>query len=542
MKQMHRLISGSRFQGQRATQRLAYFLVAAGTFLQGLCSGPTLSWTTEPEVVHLQQLIANGQPSEALARLAAEMERDPNNPRVAYDCGIAAYAAGKFEEALLSFDRAESEGRGSLIRQARFEKGNTEFQVGREAASVNLDDTISHWKESLRNYDAVLKDGRHPMAQSNREFVRHQLLQLLLSAGKTNLQSGLQPNLAPAQKIDPFRNAFGKYTEALEVAPENPDAKSGEQASRNLLADALAREGSRKAQNVRYIAPGPREAPILRPDFKDIEEGVGMLEDAHQLKPADANIERALEEAKRRMAQAMTDHAQHMLDLEPRIPQPREKLAVLRMAKEFVEKALNKVPDHAPAKKTLEEINRRLADVMEDQGDELSQQSDQANLEQQTQMLSQSLDFYQQAGELKPTDTGLPKKAEQTQNKLVQSLDKLANQLMQSQGPKESLESQAARLEGAEQALNELQSLSPSQETAGKAESVGQQLDGIRQKLAQQAQKSGQPGQQPGQQPNQPSPSQMSQNGIPLDAPPRVNTPGARGPWNSAAMNKAQDY
>ncbi len=521
---------------------LVLFIVVAGSLPHDLQAATPLPWATEPEVLRLQQMIANGEPSQALARLAVEMERDPSNPRVAYDCGIAAYAAGRYEEALLSFDRAESEGRGSLVRQARFEKGNAEFQVGRESSTVNLDDTISHWKESLRNYDLVLQEGRHAMAQSNREFVRHQLLQLLLSAGKTNLQSALQNNLTPAQKIEPLRNAFGKYTEALEVAPETSEAKSGEQNSRDLLADTLAREGSRKAQNVRYIAPGPREAPILRPDFKDIEEGVGMLEDAHQLKPKNAAIERALEEAKNRMAQAMTDHAQHMLDLEPRIPQPREKLAVLRMAKEFVEKALNKVPDHAAAKKTLDEINRRLADVMEEQGDELSQQSDQANLEQQTQMLSQSLDFYQQAGELKPNDSGLPKKADQTQNKLVQALDKLANQLMQSQGPKESLESQAARLEGAEQALNELQSLSPSPETAGKAESVGQQLDGIRQKLSQQAQKSGQPGQQPGSQPNQPSPSQMSQNGIPLDAPPRVNTPGARGPWNSAAMNKAQDY
>lgn len=494
---------------------------------------------TKPEVAQLQQMIANGRAVDALVRLAEEMERDPDNPRVAYDCGIAAYAAGKYEEALLSFDRAESAGPATIVRQARFEKGNAEFQMGRESATVNLDDTIYHWKESLRNFDLVLKENRHPMAQSNREFVQRQLLSLLLAAGKTNLQAARQPNLTSAQKIDPLRNAFGKYTEALEVAPDNEDAHSGEQQSRDQLADALAREGVRKAQNVRYIAPGPREAPILRPDFKEIEEGVGMLEDAHQLKPADGNIERALEEAKKKLAQAMTDHAQHMLDIEPRVPQSREKLAILRMAKEFAEKALNKVPDHAGAKNVLEEINRRLAGVMEEQGDELSQQSEQANLEQQTQMLSQSLDFYQQAAELKPSDTGLPKKAEKTQEKLVQALDKLANQLMQGQGPKESLESQAARLEGAEQALNELQSLKPSEQTAQNAEQVGQQLDGIRQKLSKQAQKGGQ---QPGGPPGQPAQPQMGQNGLPLDAPPRVNTPGSKGPWNSAVMNKAQDY
>ena len=161
-----------------------------------------LRWSTEPEVARLQQLIANGKVSEALVRLAAEMERDPQNPRVAYDCGIAAYAAGHYEEALLSFDRAETEGRGTLVRQARFEKGNAEYQVGLEAAKVNLDDTISHWKESIRNYDLVLNDQPHVMAKSNRSFVQQQLLQLLLAAGKTNLQTAQQPNLPAAQKLD----------------------------------------------------------------------------------------------------------------------------------------------------------------------------------------------------------------------------------------------------------------------------------------------------------------------------------------------------
>lgn len=496
-------------------------------------------WTDEPDVVELQKAIARGEPTEALKRLAAEAERDPDNPRVAYDLGIAAYAAGQFEESLLAFDQAEASGRGDLVRKARFEKGNAEYQVGLQASTLNLDDTISRWKEALRDYELVLKEKNDQAAQANHHFVERQLLQLLLAAGKTNLTAAQRPNQAPAQKLEPLRNAFGKFTEALEVAPENPEARAGEQQSRDQLAENLAKEGSRKVQNVRYISPGPREAPILRPDFKDIEEGVGMLEDAHQLKPDDKNIERALDDARQRMAQAMADHARHMLELEPRIPQPREKLAILRMGKEFAEKALNKVPDHAGAKSTLEAINKRLAEVMEEQGDELSQASEQEGLEQQSQMLSQSLDFYQQAGELKPKDTGLPKKADQTQQKLVQSLEKLANQLMKGQGPKESLESQAARLEGAEQALNELQSLSPSPETAGKAEAVGQQLDGIRQQVAQQAQKSGQ---QPGGQPNQPSQPPQGPNGIPLDAPPRVNTPGAKGAWNSAVMNKAQDY
>ena len=83
------------------------------------------------------------------------------------------------------------------------------------------------------------------------------------------------------------------------------------------------------------------------------------------------------------------------------MPWPNERLAILRMAKEQVEKALDKVPDHQPAKETLAEVDRRLANVMEERADELAQQSENAGLEQKTQELSQSLDLYQQAGLLK---------------------------------------------------------------------------------------------------------------------------------------------
>ena len=103
---------------------------------------------------------------------------------------------------------------------------------------------------------------------------------------------------------------------------------------------------------------------------------------------------------------------------------------------------------------------------------------------------------------------------------------------------KESLEQQAARLEGAEQALNQLQGLEPSEETSQKAEQVGEELEGVRQKLSQQ----GQPMPQPGQGQPQLAQQPQQQMGPPMDAPPRPNTPGAKGAWQSPVMNRAQDY
>ena len=110
---------------------------------------------------------------------------------------------------------------------------------------------------------------------------------------------------------------------------------------------------------------------------------------------------------------------------------------------------------------------------------------------------------------------------------------------MKEPGGKESDEAKAARLEGAEQALDELQGLKPSEETAKKAEQVGKQLDGVRQKLSEQAQKAGE---KPGGKEPQMAEGPPQFQGPPIDAPPRVNTPGQKGQFNSSAMNKKQDY
>ena len=490
------------------------------------------------DIPALQHSITNGQAAQAVSILATALEKDPDNARLLYDHGVALYAAGQFEDALLSLDRAESLGGRSLSRKARFQKGNAEFRLGESTKRTNLEETIARWRESLRQFAGLIRESDTPTHRSNFEYVRKQLLDLLLADAKRNLEDAQKPNLPLPQKLEKLRNSFERFTSAQETDPNNPEAQSGEQTSRDQLADTLMKEGTRKSQSTRLVSPRPTEAPIPRPDFKEIEEGVAMIEDAAQLKPKDEGIQDALEQGKERLADALTFNARLLMTQELQMPWPKEKLAVLRMAKEQVEKALDKVPDHKHAQETLAAVNRRLSQVMEDQADQLSNQADQQSLEQKTQMLSQSLDFYQQAGELQPQKQGLKQKADQTQDRLEEALSKLADRLMQ-QPKNESLEQQAARLEGAEQALNQLQGLEPSEETEGKLEQVSEQLDGVRQKLGEQGQQM--MAMQGGQQPQM---AQQMQNpmGPPMDAPPKVNTPGAKGAWQSPLMSRSQDY
>ena len=494
------------------------------------------------DIASLQSMVSGGKAAEALARLEAALAKDPDNARLLYNHGVAAYAAGKLEDSLVSFDRAEAAGNRRVAALARFQKGNAEFRIGDAARASNLDETIARWKQSLDNFKDALKDNPgEPRAQENYRFVRQRLLGLLLADAQRHQEKARQPAQSPAQRIENLRNAFDKFTDARQIDPESKEAAQGEQQTREQLARELAKEGKRLADQPLFQRFNPRE-PAL-PDFevKPLEEGVGMLEDADRLQPKDPQIQKDLQDARQKLADADVQKARRYMEIEERTPWTREKLAILRMGRELTEKALDQVPGHKPAEEAREEINRRLAQVHEEEADALAQQAPMFNQEQQAMALSQALDHYQQANELQPNQPQLQPKMQKTQDQLVQALEKLADKLMKKPGFQESLEQQIARLEGADQALNELMGLQPSPDAQQKSEQVGEQLDGLRQAASKQGQKPGQEG-QPMPMPGGQQGFMPMNTGIPMDQRPRINTPGSKGEWNSRAMNAGKDY
>lgn len=509
----------------------ALFVLVAATCRAGL------------DIAPLQQRLNQGQALEVRAEFERALTNAPTNPHLLYNRAIASYAAGLYEEALLDLDLVESARPRALANKARFQKGNAEFRLGLNTSTNDIEATISRWKQSVSSYDSVLKvQPDHADAKKNQDTVRKLLIDLEKKTAQQNLERGQQRNQPTEKRIQQLRSAMEQFHDVTEMAPADQEAKDGEQKAKDLLAQVLDEEGTRKTMANQMVMPAPNEPMIMRPDVKQVQEGVNMLEDAHALKPEDKQIEQHLDQGRERLANALTMQAQMYMAIEPRIPRVDDKLGILRMAMEQVEKALEQKPNHQQAQETLEQIKQRLAQLHEQQGDQLAQQSENAPLEQQAQNLSTALDHFQQASALQPQQQQLPQKARQTQERLEQALEQLGDKLMKSPKDGESLDEQAMRLQGAEQALNELQSLKPSQKTAQKAQQVGEQLAEVRRQLGEKGQPElPQPG-GPGQ-PPMPTQPQNDPQAMPMDSPPKLDTPGVKGPYQSPAMNRnLRDY
>jgi Ca-activated chloride channel family protein len=488
-------------------------------------------------VAELQQRLSSGNAEEVQRILNHATMADPKNPYLLYDRAVASYAMGNFEEALVDLDLVEDSGRKDLVKKAQFQKGNAQFHMGLATLDKDVEFTLARWRQAIGEYGELLKsDPASQEARHNQAYVRKRMFEVLMSMAGKNLQTAEKTG-SLNEKITTARTAMEQFHEATEMDPPNQAAKDGEPRARDLLANALANEGERKTLTTNMVSGGRHEPPVPHPDTATIQEGVNMLEDAHDLKPKDQGIAQKLEQGRDRLADALTKQAQIYKELEPRIARIDEKLGILRMAMELLDKALAERPNHERAKEMLEEVKRRLAEVHEQEGDRLEQQAQNAALEQQAQDLSNALDHFQQGADLQPQQAQLPQKAQRAQTELEKALEQLGDKLMKGGKPNESLDQQVMRMEGASQAFNELESLKPTPQVSEKARAASDALEKLRQQLGQQPQQQGQQQAQANSQP------QDNDQGTPMDAPPRLDTKGKNGRYQSGAMTRAlRDY
>lgn len=489
------------------------------------------------DVSELQGRLEAGKAEEVRVLLSHAIKDDPKNPHLLYNRAVALYALGKYDEVLVDLDLVEESQRKELVKKAQFQKGNAQYRVGVVNLEKDVELTLARWRQAIQEYGEVLKaDAGNREASRNQAHVRRRMFELLLKMGGKNLETAEKTRTLQT-KIDNARAAMEQFHEATEMDQQNEPAKQGEERARDLLANALANEGERKTMATNMVAAARNEPPIPRPDTKRIQEGVDMLEDARDLKPKDEAIAQKLEQGRDRLADALTQQAQIYQRMEPRIPRVDEKLGILRMGMELLEKALGERPNHEMAQQTLEQVKQCLAEIHEQEGDQLEQRSERASLEQQAQDLSNALDHFQQGAELQPQQPQLPQKAQRAQSKLEQALEQLGDKLMQ---PKkgESLDQQVMRMEGASQAFNELESLKPTPQVSEKARAASEELEKLRQQLAEKG-KQPQPGQQQGLAMMPP----QNDAGVPMDSPPKLDTKARNGRYQSGAMNRnLRDY
>lgn len=160
-----------------------------------------------------------GQFKDSYQEYTRLLRQHPDDPRLQYNAGTAAYQAKKFEEATKHFSGATTAPDLKLQQQAYYNLGNALFRQGE--AEVSLPKKSELWDQSAKEYESALRlEPTDPDAKFNLEFVRRKLEDLKQEQEKQKQQ---QPS--PDQKNDQDKEP-GEDKEKKEQPQEKKNSDS----------------------------------------------------------------------------------------------------------------------------------------------------------------------------------------------------------------------------------------------------------------------------------------------------------------------------
>jgi len=158
-----------------------------------------------------------GQFLDAQKEFQKLLEKKPDDARLHYNAGTAAFRAKHYEEAAKFFGEALTAPDLQLQQQAFYNLGDTLYRLGEEAAELNQKAT--HWEKSLKQFESALKlNPSDTDAKQNVEFVKRKLEELKQQQ-KKNQPDDVKPSdaakKAKAQADEAVRRQ--EYARALEI-------------------------------------------------------------------------------------------------------------------------------------------------------------------------------------------------------------------------------------------------------------------------------------------------------------------------------------
>lgn len=172
-----------------------------------------------------------GHYAEAQQEYETLAQRRPNDSRLYYNAGTAAYRNGQYARATNSFQAALQAADLNLQERSYYNLGNTLYQLGE--ASPAPDQKIGHWEQALQNFQSALKlNAQDRDAKQNAEFVRKKLEELKKQQPKKeDPQSSSKQNDSendPSQNQKPDQNKDQKSSDKQDQQNQGDNQKQSQ--------------------------------------------------------------------------------------------------------------------------------------------------------------------------------------------------------------------------------------------------------------------------------------------------------------------------
>lgn len=191
------LLPERRRARSRATRASPKVLRAAPASIVTLACLLTMPATLPASTGKARRAYDAGRFDESLQEYQRLLQRQPDDPRLKFNAGAAAYRDGQFEEAARLFDEALSARDLELQRSAYYNRGHALYRLGERQDEPPQ--RLQTWEKSLRDFEVAMKlEPKDEDAKFNYEFVKQRLEEL-----KQEQQQQQQNQKQDDQKQDP---------------------------------------------------------------------------------------------------------------------------------------------------------------------------------------------------------------------------------------------------------------------------------------------------------------------------------------------------
>ena len=186
-----------------------------------------------------QRQFRDGHYDEAAELYQRAREKAPDDARLAYNAGVAAYRADDFETAQREFSSAVAAKEERLQQSAWYNLGNTYFKVGQGEASPEK--KLESWKTALKMYDQAIQ--LQPQAADAAK--NQSILQRLVE----ELEKQMQQQKQEQQEDDGNENQDDQRKENEEQDQGDQDQKQEQQNSEDSQKQDKSDEQKRQSEN-----------------------------------------------------------------------------------------------------------------------------------------------------------------------------------------------------------------------------------------------------------------------------------------------------
>jgi len=155
------------------------------------------------------------------------LAHSPNDVKLQYNLGVAAYKSGEYAKAGDALDRSLHSDRLDLQENAYYDLGNVLFRVGQETVAKQPEQTTEKWKKSIASYESALKlNPKDQDAIYNRDLVKRKLAALEQQQQQQQQQKQKQKQKDEQKKKEDKSGQQNKQNQAGKEGQKDQQAKN----------------------------------------------------------------------------------------------------------------------------------------------------------------------------------------------------------------------------------------------------------------------------------------------------------------------------